>query len=235
MFDLREVVKCLFKEMEILEGSKGKVSKEVVKFFLVRVLFYEVMWEKYVFVINYDLDGDGSLQGVGIVKLEGYFFIIDMLIEVKQMLKEVIEEVESGIYKLWVECDFLSYYYLFNIDDKGGNIFNFKSVGKSMNKEFIFLKKYDYDLSCGGINLLYLVMVGVVMGMSVQFGEFFFCCNGFFICISYIGSMFDVQNNLEFEGYVIFIGEYCNCDYCFVGCIFLFDCVFYSSCIEDGC
>lgn len=103
-------------------------------------MLYEATWEKYVPAINYDLDGDGSSQGAGTVKPEGYPSITDMLTEAKQMSKEVIEEAESGTYKLWAECDSLSYYYLFNIDDKGGNIPNFKSAGKSTNKEFIFSK-----------------------------------------------------------------------------------------------
>ena len=142
MSDLREAVKHLPKETEIPEGSKGKVSKEAAKSFLARVLLYEATWEKYVPAINYDLDGDGTSQGAGTAKPEGYPSITDMLTEAKQMSKEVIEEAESGTYKLWTECDSLSYYYLFNIDDKGGNIPNFKSAGKSTNKEFNFYKKY---------------------------------------------------------------------------------------------
>ena len=157
-----------------------------------------------------------------------------MLTEAKQMSKEVIEEAESGTYKLWTECDSLSYYYLFNIDDKGGNIPNFKSAGKSTNKEFIFYKKYDYDLNRGGINLSHSVMVGAATGMSAQFGESFLCRNGLPIRISYTGSMSDAQNNPEFEGYATFIGEYRNRDYRFVGCTFLPDRVSYSSRTEDG-
>lgn len=223
MSDLREAVKHLPKETEIPEGSKGKVSKEAAKSFLARVLLYEATWEKYVPAINYDLDGDGTSQGAGTAKPEGYPSITDMLTEAKQMSKEVIEEAESGTYKLWTECDSLSYYYLFNIDDKGGNIPNFKSAGKSTNKEFIFYKKYDYDLNRGGINLSHSVMVGAATGMSAQFGESFLCRNGLPIRISYTGSMSDAQNNPEFEGYATFIGEYRNRDYRFVGCTFLPD------------
>lgn len=40
------------------------------------------------------------------------------------------EAQANGTYSLWNECDSLSYYYLFNIDDNGGNISNFKNVGK---------------------------------------------------------------------------------------------------------
>lgn len=50
----------------------------------------------------------------------------------------MIEEAESGTYKLWTECDSLSYYYLFNIDDKGGNIPNFKSAGKVQIKNLFY-------------------------------------------------------------------------------------------------
>lgn len=90
--------------------------------------------------INYDLDGDGAGSGAGSVKPENYPSITDMLAEAKQMSKEVIEEAETGTFELWHECDTLSYYYLFNIDDKGGNIPNFMGAGKSTNKEFIFAK-----------------------------------------------------------------------------------------------
>ena len=41
----------------------------------------------------------------GTAKPEGYPSITDMLTEAKQMSKEVIEEAESGTYKLWTECD----------------------------------------------------------------------------------------------------------------------------------
>ena len=104
-------------------------------------MLYEATWEKYVPAINYDLDGDGTSQGAGTVKPEGYPSITDMLTEAKQMSKEVIEEAESGTYKLWAECDSLSYYYLFNIDDKGGNIPNFKRCWKNVRIRIYFLKK----------------------------------------------------------------------------------------------
>ena len=112
---------------------------------MARVLLYEGTWEKYVPSINYDLDGDGKNDGAGSVKPDNYPSITDMLTEAKQMTKEVIEEAQTGTFALWEECDTLSYYYLFNIDDKGGNISNFRNAGKSSNKEFIFYKKYDYD------------------------------------------------------------------------------------------
>lgn len=138
--DLRQAIPLLPKETDIPDSDKGKVSKEAAKAFLARVLLYESTWEKYVPSINYDLDGDGAGSGAGSVKPENYPSITDMLAEAKQMSKEVIEEAETGTFELWHECDTLSYYYLFNIDDKGGNIPNFMGAGKSTNKEFIFAK-----------------------------------------------------------------------------------------------
>lgn len=141
-----------------------------------------------------------------------------MLTEAKQMAKEVIEEAQTGTFALWEECDTLSYYYLFNIDDKGGNISNFRNAGKSSNKEFIFYKKYDYDLARGGINLVHSVLSGYVTNMSAQFGESFLCRNGLPIRISYTGNMADAQNNPQFLGYETFVGEFRNRDYRFIGC-----------------
>lgn len=216
--DLRLAIPLLPKEKDIPESDKGKVSKEAAKAFLARVLLYEGTWEKYVPSINYDLDGDGKNDGAGSVKPDNYPSITDMLTEAKQMAKEVIEEAQTGTFALWEECDTLSYYYLFNIDDKGGNISNFRNAGKSSNKEFIFYKKYDYDLARGGINLVHSVLSGYVTNMSAQFGESFLCRNGLPIRISYTGNMADAQNNPQFLGYETFVGEFRNRDCRFIGC-----------------
>lgn len=232
--DLRKAIELLPKETEIPENSKGKVSKEAAKSFLARVLLYEATWEKYVPSINFDLDGDGKSKGAGTVKPEGYPSIADMLKEAQKMSKEVIEEAEKGTYQLWNECDTLSYYYLFNIDDKGGNVPNFRNAGKSTNKEFIFSKKYDYDLARGGINLSHTVVVGFATDISAQFGESFLCHNGLPIRLSKTGSMTDAYDNPQFGGYKTFVGEYRNRDYRFVGCTYIPDRITYSSRSEDS-
>lgn len=232
--DLRLAIPLLPKEKDIPESDKGKVSKEAAKSFLARVLLFEGTWEKYVPSINYDLDGDGKGSGAGTVKPEGYPSIIDMLAEAKQMSKEVIEEANTGTFELWNECDSLSYYYLFNIDDKGGNVPNFRGAGKSTNKEFIFAKKYDYDLSRGGINLSHTVMTWGASNISASFGESFLCRNGLPIRISHTGNMADAENNPEFLGYSSFASEFRNRDYRFIGCTFMPDRVTYSSRSEDG-
>lgn len=232
--DLRKAVSLLPKERNIPEGDKGKVSQEAAKSFLARVLLYEATWEKYVPSIGYNLDGDGSAQGAGTAKPEGYPSVNDMLTEAKKMSKEVIEEAETGTFQLWHECDTLSYYYLFNLDDKAGNICNPKGVGKSTNKEFIFSKKYDYDLNRGGINLTHTVITWQATGISTQFGESFLCRNGLPIRISYTGNLSDAQNNPQFEGYKTFAGEYRNRDYRFVGCTFVPDRTTYSGRSEDN-
>lgn len=221
--DLRKAVELLPKETAIADADKGRISKEAAEAFLGRVLLYEATWEKYVPSISYDLDGDGTQKGAGTTKPDGYPSITEMLTESKQMSKAVMDEAENGTYQLWNECDSLSYYYLFNIDEKGGNISNFKNVGKSTNKEFIIYHKYDYDLARGGKNIAHTVLTWQGVGISAQFGESFLCRNGLPIRISYTGTMDGAQNNPEFEGYSTFAGEFHNRDYRFVGSIYLPD------------
>ena len=216
--DLRKAVDLLPKESAIADADKGHISKEGAQAFLGRVLLYEATWEKYVPSINYDLDGDGTEKGAGTAKPEGYPSITDMLTESKSMSKAVMDEAKNnGTYALWNECDSLSYYYLFNIDDKGGNVSNPWGKTKSSNKEFIIYQKYDYDLKRPGKNIGHTIQCGIGVGISAQFGESFLCRNGLPIRISYTGDMKDAQNNPEFEGWSTFVGEYRNRDYRFVG------------------
>ena len=219
--DLRKAIELLPKESTIAAADKGRISKEAAQAFLGRVLLYEATWEKYVPSINYDLDGDGAEKGAGKTKPEGYPSVTDMLTESKQNSKAVMDEaLNNGTYALWNECDSLSYYYLFNIDDKGGNVSNFKNVGKSTNHEFIIYKKYDYDLKRVGMNIGHTVQTWQGVGISTQFGESFLCRNGLPIRISRTGKMEDAENNPEFEGWGTFAGEYHNRDYRFIGCTF---------------
>lgn len=216
--DLRKAIELLPKETAIAAADKGRISKEAAQAYLGRVLLYEATWEKYVPTINYDLDGDGTEKGAGTAKPQGYPSVTDMLTESKNMSKAVMDEAKNnGTYALWNECDSLSYYYLFNIDDKGGNVSNPWGKGKSTNKEFIIYKKYDYDLKRVGKNIGHTVQTWQGVGISTQFGESFLCRNGLPIRISYTGDMKDAQNNPEFEGWRTFAGEYHNRDYRFVG------------------
>ena len=144
-FLLTSCIRFSLFQQNIGSDDKGKVSQEAAKAFLARVLLHEATWKKYVPEIGYNLDGDGTSQGAGTAKPEGYLSTTDMLTQAKQMAKEVIDEANAGTFQLWNECDSLSYYYLFNIDEKGGNICNFKGAGKNTNKEFIFSVKYDFD------------------------------------------------------------------------------------------
>lgn len=198
----------------------GKVSQEAAKAFLARVCLYEGTWERYVPEIGYDLDGNGTETGAGTEKPEGYPSVTEMLTKAKENANDVMAVSGEGkTFELWNECDSLSYYYLFNIDDQGGNISNFMNVGKETNKEFIFSVKYDYNVKRAGLNLAYTFATqqgGV--GISAIFGQSFLCRNGLPIRISKTGNMADAQNNEEFEGYDTFIGEYRNRDYRFIGC-----------------
>lgn len=233
--DLEKAIPMLPQEKNIPADSKGKVSQEAAKSFLARVLLYEATWEKYVPSIGYDLDGDGTNTGAGASKPAEYYSIDKMLSEAKRLSGEVIDEAENGTFELWNECDSLSYFYLFNIDDGAGNIPNFKGAGKGTNKEFIFFKKYDYDLNRGGINLSHTVATWQGSNISTSFGESFLCRNGLPIRISYTGNMTDAQNNPQFEGYDTFVGEFRNRDYRFIGCCMSIpDRTFWSSRPEDG-
>ncbi len=232
--DLRSSIPLLPTEREISDSDKGKVSKEAAKAFLSRVLLYEATWEKYVPTISYDLDGNGISVGAGINKPSGYPSVQEMLSEARQMSKEVIDEAETGTFKLWNECDSLSYYYLFSIDEKAGNISNFKNAGKSTNKEFIFSVKYDYDVKRSGINLGHTIATWQGSAISAVFGESFLCRNGLPIRISYSGSMSDAQNNPDFLGYNNFYDEFRNRDYRFVGSIYMPDRPSWKSTRDNG-
>lgn len=217
--DFRKAIELLPKESSIAAADKGRISQEAAQAFFGRVLLYEATWEKYVPSINYDLDGNGTENGAGKAKPEGYPSTNDMFSECKQVSKAVMDEAQNnGTYSLWNECDSLSYYYLFNIDDNGGNISNFKNVGKDTNHEFILYKKYDYDLKRSGFNIGHIVDTWQGVNISAQFGESFLCRNGLPIRISRTGKMEDAENNPEFEGWSTFAGEYHNRDYRFVGC-----------------
>lgn len=232
--DLKEAVKLLTKEKDIPDADKGKISKEAAQSFLARVALYEGTWEKYVPSIGYDLDGDGTNSGAGTAKPEGYPSVTELLTLAKTMSKDVITEAETGTFKLWNECDSLSYYDLFNIDDAEGNIPNFKGKGKATNKEFIIYRKYDFNIAKPNKNISHTVIVGLATSISQQFGESFLCRNGLPIRICYTGNMANAQNNPQFEGYKTFVGEYRNRDYRFISCTYIPDRTFWSSRVEDG-
>lgn len=232
--DLKKAIPLLTPEKEILAADKGKVSQEAAKAFLARVLLYEATWEKYVPNIAYNLDGDGTTEGAGTAKPEGYPSVTDMLTDAKKYAGEVIKEAEAGTFQLWNECDTLSYYYLFNIDDCNGITPNPWNKGKSTNKEFIFHVKYDYNHKQGGINLGHTITTWQGGNISTYLGEMFLCRNGLPIRISTTGNMTDAKNNEQFLGYDDFIDEYRNRDYRFIGSTYLPDRARWTSRSEYG-
>lgn len=215
--DLQKAIELLPKESAIASADKGKVSKEGAQGFLARVCLYEGTWEKYVPSIGYDLDGDGQSQGAGSAKPDGYPSVTELLTLARDNAKAVINEAETGTFQLWNECDSLSYYYLFNLDDGEGNLANYMGAGKSSNKEFILKKPYDYTLQRGGINIGHVVATWQGFNFSSIFADQFVCRNGLPIRVSYTGSMNDVQDNPEFGGWETYMGEYYNRDYRFIG------------------
>jgi len=224
--DLRAAIPLLPMEKNIAAVDKGKVSQEAAKSFLARVLLYEATWEKYTPNIGYDLDGDGTTTGAGKTKPAGYPSITEMLTEAKKWSGEVITEAETGTFALWNEADSLSYYYLFNIDDKGGNICNPYGKGKATNKEFIFAVKYEWDVRNPNYNLGYTVTTWQLGAVSSIFADMFLCRNGLPIFISTDGSTREL--NPEFLGFGYdpapvnnhnFYNEFRNRDYRFIGSI----------------
>jgi hypothetical protein len=214
--DLREAIKLLPQEKNIAAADKGKVSVEAAKAFLARVLLYEATWEKYVPNIGYDLDGDGTSVGAGTVKPSGYPDITAMLTEAKKMASEVMTEADAGTFALWQECDSLSYYYLFNIDDNGGNLSNYLGKGKNTNKEFILSVKYDYDVKKLGLDLEHNIPCNYGANIGAYLGEMFLCRNGLPIYISTDGTT--REKNPDFLGFEHFYDEFRNRDYRFIGC-----------------
>jgi len=219
--DLRTAISLLPKESAIPASDKGKVSLEAAKAFLARVLLYEATWEKYVPSIGLNLDGNGTADGAGAKKPNAYPSVAEMLTEAKKWAGEVIAEAETGTFQLWNECDTLSYYYLFGIDDKGGNISNFKNKGKATNKEFIFSVKYDPDLKKGDAALTTAVARGNGSNISTYLGEMFLCRNGLPIFISKDG--ITREKNTEFLGFEHFMDEFRNRDDRFISCTYLPD------------
>lgn len=222
--DLKKAVDLLPMRRNLGFGeNRGKLTKEAAQAFLARVALYEGTWEKYVPSINYDLDGNGESVGAGTTKPEGYPSVSELLKIAQDMSKAVITEAETGTFALWNECDELSYYYLFSIDDGDGNVSNFKGVGKSTNKEFILCNAYDYTLKRSGTNLAHRIATWQGGAISAYFGESFVCSNGLPIYMSTSGSIKDAYYNPEFGGYDTYMGEFQNRDWRFLGCAYLPD------------
>lgn len=225
--DLEKAIPLLPKAGDgLVSGDNGgKITQEAAKAFLARVCLYEGTWEKYVPTIGYDLDGDGTNVGAGSTKPDGYPSVTDLLTKAKNNADDVMKVSGPGKqFELWNECDTLSYYYLFNIDDQDGNLSNFNGVGKTTNKEFIISVKYDYNVKRAGINIAHTYCGQVEpVPINANFGRSFLCRNGLPIRISYTGEMKDAQDNPQFGGYDTFVGEYRNRDYRFISTTFVPD------------
>ncbi|MDR2147589.1 MAG: RagB/SusD family nutrient uptake outer membrane protein [Tannerella sp.] len=230
--DLRVAIPMLPGERDIAAVDKGKVSREAAKAFLARVLLFEATWEKYTPGIGFDLDGDGVSTGAGTAKPSDYPSIADMLTEAKKWAGEVITEAETGTFALWNEADSLSYYYLFNLDDKGGNRCNPYGKGKATNKEYIFSVKYDSDIRRPAFNLGHTVITNQLTGVSSIFADMFLCRNGLPIYISTDGVT--REKNPDFPGFEGFYDEFRNRDYRFIGSIRMPDRACWSNRPEYG-
>ena len=221
--DLRTAISLLPRERDIAAVNKGKVSQEAAKAFLARVLLYEATWEKYTPNIGYDLDGDGTTIGAGKAKPTDYPSITDMLTEAQKWSGEVIAEAETGTYQIWNEADTLSYYYLFNLDEKGGNRCNPYGLGKATNKEFVLYVRYDHEIRRGSSDIGHQVITNQYSGISSILADMFLCRNGLPIFISTDGVTRELNPDFLGFGYNPapvnndnFYHEFRNRDYRFI-------------------
>nr|WP_294927739.1 RagB/SusD family nutrient uptake outer membrane protein [uncultured Flavobacterium sp.] len=145
--DLEAAIAGLPNEASIGSNDKGHISKEAAQSLLAKSLLFEATWEKYVGTTT---DGDGISVGAGSAKPAGYPSINQMLQQVVDLSKSVMD---SGSFELWNhndELNNLSMYYLFNLEDAASNP---AGLDKSTNKEFILYSKYDFVLRQGGTNI----------------------------------------------------------------------------------
>lgn len=222
--DLQKAVELLPKRSALpgLE-NRGRITREGAQAFLARVALYEGTWEKYVPTIGFDLDGDGSGNGAGSVKPEGYPSVNDMLKMAQDMSKAVIQEDQTGTFALFNACDELSYYSLFNLDDGDGNVSNHLGIGKVANKEFVICNPYDYTLKRSGVNNAHKVATWQAVNISAYLGESYVCSNGLPIYLSTSGSIDDAYYNPDFGGYDTYMGEFQNRDMRFISTTYLPD------------
>lgn len=231
--DLKRAVALLPKRSSLDRiNERGKVSKEVAQSFLARVALYEGTWEKYTPSLPLDIDGDGVLSGAGKNKPEEYPSVTQFLTLAKEQADAVIREAEAGTFEIWNECEELSYYSLFNIDDGEGNISNHMGVGKATNKEFIWVNPYDYTLKRSGTNWSHAVACHLVGGISAYLGESFLCSNG--LPTHYSEDGVNIITNPDFGGYDTYMGEFENRDWRFLGSTFLPDRPFWTASPEYG-
>ena len=150
-----EVAKLIFDDLDYaikyLPNEKnydGTVSKEGAQAFKSRVLLFEATWEKYVGTTT---DGDGTKEGAGTAKPEGYPSVESMLTDAASLADAVIS---SGKYELWnakgTVFEKIAYNYLFNLENENSNPMGFK---RNQNKEYILQVAYDHDNNKIGKNV----------------------------------------------------------------------------------
>lgn len=192
--DLDAAIPDLPLEQNIASDDKGHLSNWAAEAFKARVLLYEATWERYVGATT---DGDGETEGAGTTKPDGYPSVTEMITEVVDLAKDVID---NGGYELWdynSDLDNLSSYYLFCLEDAESNP---AGLTKATNTEFILYNKYDYDLLQGGINLSHTV--GTRLSPTRKFMDMFLCTDGL-----------PINKSSLFQGYKHTSDEYQNRDY----------------------
>lgn len=192
--DLDDAIAGLPLEQNIAANDKGHIGKWAAEAFKSKVLLFEATWEKNVGTTT---DGDGSANGAGSAKPDGYPSVTEMLTASKTLAKDIME---NGGFELWnhnTELNNLSNLYLFNLEDAASNPGGFD---KSTNNEFILYTLFDYDLYQGNTNISHTV--NSRLSGTRKFMDMFLCSDGL-----------PVDKSPKFKGYTKTSDEYQNRDY----------------------
>ena len=191
--DLDDAMVDLPLERDISSEEKGHISKEAAQAFKAKVLLFEATWERYVGTTT---DGDGTGQGAGTTKPEGYLTIEEMLQEAINLSKNIID---FGGFELWdysEDLGGLSTCYLFTLDTYESNP---AGLDKTSNNEYIFYSKYDFELRQAGEQISHTV--GYSLAPSRKMMDMFLCTDGL-----------PVDKSALFQGYTQTSDEYQNRD-----------------------
>ncbi len=191
--DLSDAIPDLPIEDAIPAAEKGRISKYGAEAFKSRVELYEATWEKYV---GNTTDGDGTSEGAGSAKPDGYPSINEMLSDAVVNAKEVMA---SGSYELWnhnADLDNRSNFWLFTIDGTGSNPLG---LDKSSNHEFVVQSIYDYTIRKSGVQITRNYWK---LGFTRKMLDMFLCTDGL-----------PIDKSPLFQGYHTVTDEFVSRDY----------------------
>ncbi|NME68785.1 RagB/SusD family nutrient uptake outer membrane protein [Flammeovirga aprica] len=187
--DLNAAIPNLPLESSISDGDKGQISQGVAKAFKARVLLHEATWMKFV---GTKTDGDGTSEGAG---SEGYdqANINIYLAEAAKVAKEVMDDPYYQLFDYNTQLENMSSFFLFNLDASSNPV----GVDKSINREFIFVRKHDMALFHDG-NPSQVGRTAPTRKMM----DMILCSDGL-----------PIEKSAVFQGYVNASDEFINRDY----------------------